>query len=102
MPPHATERAAPRIDATTGRARNASLDVLDVFEELGERIQWVQSYVTADKPYCLSATGGALTRSRATDRRGPRDRIAEVRRMMADSTSGAAGASRGTVHAPQG
>lgn len=84
MLPHMIERDTPGVGAMTDeQVRKATLEALDVFEELGERIQWVRSYVTEDKAYCIySAAAETLVRQRVGKRGLPRDRISEVRRMM--------------------
>jgi hypothetical protein len=58
-----------------------------VLHELGPQIQWVESFVTDDKIYCIyNAPGEALVREHA--RRGgfPADRVSEVRSRI-DPTS---------------
>ena len=84
MPRHIIECDTPGVGAMTDeQVRKAALDALDVFEELGERIQWVRSYVTEDKAYCIgSVTAETLIRDHGETRGLPHDRISEVRRMM--------------------
>lgn len=92
MPAHTTEHVTPCVGAMIdGQARKACLDALDVFEELGERIQWVQSYVSEDKAYCIYAAAGSLIREHAEKPCRPLDRISEVRRMMMDPVRAVAG-----------
>ncbi|MGH8113815.1 MAG: nickel-binding protein [Rhodanobacteraceae bacterium] len=84
MLPRKIERDPPRVGVMTDeQVRKATLEALDVFEELGERIQWVRSYVTEDKAYCIySAAAETLVREHVEKRGIPQDRISEVRRMM--------------------
>lgn len=84
MLPHMIERDTPGVGVMTDeQVRKATLEALDVFEELGERIQWVRSYVTEDKAYCIySAAAETLVRQHAGKQGLPQDRISEVRRMM--------------------
>lgn len=92
MPAHATEHVTPCVGAMTDeQAGKASLDALDVFEELGERIQWVQSYVTEDKAYCIYTAAGTLIRAHAEEPCRPLDRISKVRRMMMEPIHTTAG-----------
>jgi hypothetical protein len=59
-----------------------------VLKELGPQIQWVHSYVSGDKVYCVYiAPNEEMVREHA--RRGgfPANRISEVK-MMIDPTSG--------------
>jgi uncharacterized protein DUF4242 len=59
----------------------------DVLRELGPSVQWVQSYVTGDKIYCVYiAPSAELVREHA--RRGgfPANRVSEVRAII-DPTS---------------
>ncbi|MGN6222137.1 DUF4242 domain-containing protein [Pseudoxanthomonas sp.] len=54
-----------------------------VLEGLGPQVQWLQSYVTADKVYCLYlAPNEDLIREHARQGGFPADRIAEVRAVI--------------------
>ena len=58
-----------------------------VLRELGPQIQWVQSYVTDDKIYCIYiAPDEATVRQHAEMGGFPANSIAQVRRMI-DPTS---------------
>lgn len=60
----------------------------DVLAELGTSIQWIESYVTDDKLYCVYlAPSEELIREHA--RRGgfPADRISPVRRQISPLTA---------------
>ncbi|MGH8113098.1 MAG: nickel-binding protein [Rhodanobacteraceae bacterium] len=71
---------AQRADEPT---RKATLDSLDVFEELGERIQWVRTYVVEDNAYCIYvARGECSMHGHAGRPRTAAERIAEVRSLM--------------------
>jgi hypothetical protein len=68
---------------TEAEIKEASLRSLEVMRQLGPEIQWIQSYVTDDKIYCIYfAADDALITEHA--RRGgfPADRIAAVRRLI--------------------
>ena len=63
--------------------RAASLKSLEVLRELGPEIQWIQSFVTDDKIYCIYyAPDESLIREHA--RRGGfrADRISAVRQLL--------------------
>jgi hypothetical protein len=60
----------------------------DVLRELGPRIQWVTSYVTGDRVYCVYyAEDEEVLRQHAELGGFPADRISAVTAMM-DPTSG--------------
>lgn len=59
-----------------------------VLQQLGTDIQWVQSYVTADRIYCIYlATDEALIRKHAEISGFPANRISEVRRVIDPTTA---------------
>ena len=61
-----------------------------VLDRLGPRIQWVQSYVTDDKIYCVYiAPDEATIREHARQGGFPANRIAQVRTIIDPTTSGA-------------
>ncbi len=58
-----------------------------VLKNLGPQIQWVESFVTQDKIYCVYiAPNEELVREHATQGGFPANRISEVKRMI-DPTS---------------
>ena len=60
----------------------------DVLRRLGPAIQWVQSYVTADKIYCVYiAPGEEMIREHARAGGFPANRISEVRTVIDPTTS---------------
>ena len=84
MPKFVIEREIPGASKLTeADIREASLKSLEVLRELGPEIQWIQSYVTDDKIYCIYfAPEESLIFEHA--RRGgfPADRVSAVRRML--------------------
>jgi hypothetical protein len=59
-----------------------------VLNELGSRIQWVQSYVTDNKVYCVYiAPDAALVRKHAEMGGFPANSIAEVRAVIDPTTA---------------
>jgi cell division inhibitor SulA len=60
-----------------------------VLEEMGTQVQWLESFVTPDRIYCVYiAPTEELVREHA--RRGgfPADRVSEVKRMIDPTTAG--------------
>lgn len=88
MPKFVIEREIPGAgNMTDAEIQEISRKSLAVLKEMGTEIQWLQSYVTGDKVYCIYlAPDEATIREHA--RRGgfPANRISAVRRMM-DPTS---------------
>ncbi len=80
MPKFVIERSIPHIGAVSAAELQAiSQKSCGVLQDLGPQVQWVQSYVTGDKIYCIyNAANEALVREHA--RRGgfPADSVARV------------------------
>ena len=80
MPKFVIERAIAGVGAASAADLQAvSQKSCSVLQELGPEIQWVHSYVTGDKIYCVyNAASEALVREHA--RRGgcPADSVARV------------------------
>jgi len=89
MPKYVIERDIPGVGASTAEALKAvSRTSCNVLNELGPSIQWLHSYVTGDKIYCVySAPNEDLIREHA--RRGgfPANSIAEVKTMIGPATA---------------
>lgn len=63
--------------------RDLSLKSLEVLNDLGPRIQWLHSYVTEDKVYCVYvAADENIIREHARRLGLPADRISAVRRLV--------------------
>ena len=59
-----------------------------VLRDLGPSIQWVHSYVTDDKIYCVyNAPDEALVRKHAQQGGFPADRVSVVRRVIDPTTA---------------
>jgi hypothetical protein len=59
-----------------------------VLHELGSKIQWVQSYVTDNKVYCVYiAPDAALVRKHAEQGGFPANSIAEIRAVIDPTTA---------------
>lgn len=60
----------------------------DVLRELGPQINWVESFVTDDRIYCIYvAPNEALIREHARKGGFPADRISEVRSVISPTTA---------------
>ena len=59
-----------------------------ILEELGPQIQWLQSYVTADKVYCVYlAPNAEIIREHAQRGGFPANRISEIKSMIDPATA---------------
>jgi hypothetical protein len=89
MPKYVIERELPGAGQLTPKQlQGVSQKSCGVLKNLGPEIQWVQSYVTADKLYCIYiAPNEDLVRKHAQHGGFPADRISEVVTMI-DPTTG--------------
>jgi cell division inhibitor SulA len=89
MPKYLIEREIPGIgNMTDAQIREASRKSVAVLRELGPEIQWLQSYVTGDKLYCVYlAPDESLIREHAKRGGFPANRISAVRRLIDPSTA---------------
>ncbi|MBT9554165.1 MAG: DUF4242 domain-containing protein [Hydrogenophaga sp.] len=89
MPKFVIERSIPQIGAATAADMLAiSQKSCGVLRELGPEVQWVHSYVTGDKIYCVyNASTEDLVREHA--RRGgfPADSVARVVSIIDPTTA---------------
>jgi hypothetical protein len=89
MPKFVIERSIPQIgDASAADIQAISQKSCGVLRELGPDVQWVHSYVTGDKVYCVyNATSADLVREHA--RRGgfPANSVARVVRTIDPTTA---------------
>jgi hypothetical protein len=89
MPNYVIEREIPGAsNMSEDQVREVALKSLDVLKDLGPQIQWLHSYVTDDKVYCIYwAPNEEIIKEHA--RRGgfPANRISAVRRMMDPTTA---------------
>jgi hypothetical protein len=89
MPKFVIERDIPGIGSLSdAEVREVSQKSVNVLKEMGPAIQWLHSYVTGDKLYCVYlAPDEAAVREHA--RRGgfPANRISAVRRLIDPTTA---------------
>jgi len=89
MPKYVIEREIPGVGASTADALQAvSQTSCNVLQELGPKIQWVHSYVTGDKIYCVYiAPNEDLIREHASRGGFPANRISEVKSIIDPTTA---------------
>ncbi len=89
MPKYVIERDIPGVGASTADALQAvSQTSCSVLNELGPQIQWIQSYVTDDKIYCVYiAPNEEMIREHASRGGFPANRISEVRNVIDPTTA---------------
>ncbi len=89
MPKYVIERELPgagKLDAAT--LQSISQKSCGVLKGLGPQIQWVQSYVTDDKIYCIYiAPNEEMVREHARQGGFPANRVSEVRTMIDPTTA---------------
>ena len=88
MPKYVIERAIPGAgELSQIELQGISQKSRDVLKELGPEIQWVQSYVTGDKIYCVYiAPNAEIVREHARLGGFPADSVEEVKSII-DPTS---------------
>ena len=88
MPKYLIERDIPGAGKLTPQElQGISQKSCSVLSGLGPRIQWLESYVTDDKIYCVYiAPNAEMVREHARQGGFPANRIAEIKTMM-DPTS---------------
>ena len=89
MPKYVIEREIPGAGQLTPQQLQAvSQTSCGVLRKLGPEIQWVQSYVTQDKIYCIYiAPNEAMIREHAAQGGFPANRISEISSMIDPTTA---------------
>ena len=87
MPKYIIEREMPGVGQAPKEAhREGGQKSNEVLKELGPEIQWVESYVTEDKIYCIYiAPNKELIKKHAEKAGIPANRISEIK-MVVDPT----------------
>jgi len=89
MPKYVIERDLPGV----GKSSPADLKAVarkscDVLDRMGTQVQWVQSFVTDDKIYCVYiAPNAELVREHARQGGFPANRVSEVKGIIDPTTS---------------
>ena len=89
MPRYVIERDIPGAGALGAeQLQGISAKSCGVLQELGPSIQWVQSYVTDDKIYCVYiAPDEAMVREHAARGGFPANRVSQVREVIDPTTA---------------
>ena len=84
MPQFVIERVIPGAGSLSEeQIREVSLRSLETLKEMGPQIQWLHSYVTEDKVYCVYlASDESSIREHARRVGIPADRVSAVRRLI--------------------
>lgn len=90
MPKFVIEREIPGAGKLSpAELQGISQKSCGVLAEMGPQIQWVQSYVTADKVYCVYiAPNEAAVREHAQRGGFPANSVAEVKSIIDPTTAG--------------
>lgn len=89
MPKYVIEREIPGAgNLSPDQLRAISQKSCGVLRNLGPQIQWLHSYVTQDKIYCVYiAPNEALVREHASQGGFPANRVSEVKTIIDPTTS---------------
>jgi len=89
MPKYVIEREIPGVGKlSSAEFQGISQKSCSVLQQLGPSIQWVESYVTDDKIYCVYiAPNEQLVREHARQGGFPANRISEVKRVINPTTA---------------
>ncbi len=89
MPKYVIEREIPGAGNLSGPELQAiSQKSCSVLNQMGPQIQWVQSYVTGDKVYCIYiAPSEEMIREHAEQGGFPADRISEIKTVIDPTTA---------------
>src|SRR5919197_4186426 len=88
MPKFLIEREIPGAgDLSSKELQAISQKSREVLESMGPQIQWVESYVTGDKIYCVYiAPNEEMVREHARQGGFPANRVSEIKRMIDPTT----------------
>jgi hypothetical protein len=89
MPKYVIEREIPGAgDLSADQLQGVSQTSCNVLNQLGPQIQWVQSYVTGDKIYCIYiAPNEEMIREHAARGGFPANKISEVKNIIDPTTA---------------
>lgn len=89
MPKFVIERELPGAgNLTAAELQAVSQKSCSVLQKMGPQIQWVQSYVTGDKIYCVYiAPNEEMIREHATQGGFPANRISEIKNVIDPTTA---------------
>jgi hypothetical protein len=89
MPKYVIEREIPNAGKLSSQElQSISQKSCGVLQNLGPQIQWVQSYVTDDKIYCVYiAPNEKMVREHAKQGGFPANKVSEVKTMIDPTTA---------------
>src|SRR5580700_2289646 len=89
MPKFVIEREVPGAGSLTdSQLRELSQKSVSVLKGMGPQIQWLHSYVTGDKVYCVYLAADEATIKEHAKRVGlPANRVSAVRRLLDASSA---------------
>lgn len=89
MPKYVIEREIPGVGGSPAEALQAvSQTSCNVLSELGPQIQWIESFVTDDKIYCIYiAPNEELIREHAKRGGFPANRVSEIKTIIDPTTA---------------
>lgn len=89
MPKYVIEREIPGAGAMTAeQLKSISQTSCGVLNKMGSQIQWVHSYVTTDKIYCVYlAPNEEMVREHATQAGFPANAVSEVSAVIDPTTA---------------
>ncbi|PPC92162.1 MAG: hypothetical protein CTY34_00715 [Methylobacter sp.] len=89
MPKYLIEREIPGAGALTqDQLQGISQTSCGVLNELGPKIQWVESYVTDDKVYCVYISPDEATIRQHAEKGGfPVNKISQIKTMIDPTTA---------------
>jgi len=89
MPKFVIEREIPGVgNMSDAEIKEASRKSIEALRAIGPQIQWLQSYVTGDKIYCVYLAPDEVTIRDHAKRAGiPANRISAVRRLIDPTTA---------------
>jgi hypothetical protein len=89
MPKFLIEREIPGAGKLSGQELQAiSQTSCGVLQKMGPQIQWIQSYVTGDKVYCVYiAPNEEMIREHASQGGFPANRISEIKSVIDPTTA---------------
>ena len=89
MPKYVIERELPGAgDLSASELQGVAQKSCNVLQNLGPQIQWVESYVTGDKIYCIYiAPSEDMIRAHAQQGGFPANRISEIKTVIDPTTA---------------
>lgn len=90
MPKFVIERVIPGAGSLTAeQLKGISQTSCSVLQSMGPQIQWIESFVTDDKVYCIyTAPDEETVREHARLGQFPANSVQEVREMISPATAG--------------